>query len=56
MIKFLMNGMFPANHGNSEVAAAMQLFFFSSFCFFVLKGEELFLPIYSICVCVNTFI
>lgn len=54
-----MNGMFPGNHGNSEVARAMQQFVFFSFGFFFslfLKGEELFLPIYSICVCVNTFI
>lgn len=39
----------------------MQLFLFFilfCFCFFslFLKGEELFLPIYSLCVCVNTFI
>lgn len=51
---FLLNGMFPGNHGNSEVAAgnATVYFLFSLF----LKGEELLLPIYSICVCVNTFI
>lgn len=53
MITILMNGMFPGNHGNSEVAAGnATVVFFSLF----LKGEELFLPIYSICVCVNTFI
>lgn len=58
-----MNGMFPGNHGNSEVAAGnatvyfIFLFvYFSLFFFFFLKGEELFLPIYSICVCVNTLI
>lgn len=57
---FLMNGMFPSNHGNSEVDVgnATVFLFFLSFLFslFFLKGEELFLPIYSICVCVNTFI
>lgn len=49
MISFWMNGMFPGNHGNSEVAAGNATSLF-------LKGGELFLPIYSICVCVNTFI
>lgn len=55
----MMNGMFSVNHGNSEVAVSnatvfilFLIFWFSLF----LKGEELFLPIYSICVCVNTFI
>lgn len=58
MITFLMNGMFPGNHGNSEVAAgnATVFFFFLFFSLFSKRGEELFLPIYSICVCVNTFI
>lgn len=54
---FLMNGMFPGNHGNSEVAAGnATVFFFVFFSLFFWKGEELFLPIYSVCVCVNTFI
>lgn len=30
--------------------------FFKIFFSLFLKGEELFLPIYSLCVCVNTFI
>lgn len=61
-----MNGMFPGNHSNSEVATGnatvfilfVFFIFFSIclFCFVFLKGEELFLPIYSVCVCVNTFI
>lgn len=35
----------------------MQLFlFFILFFSLFLKGEELFLPIYSLCVCVSTFI
>lgn len=53
-------GCFPVNMFNSEVAAdnATVFIFFCSLLFYSLfsKGEELFLPIYSICVCVNTFI
>lgn len=53
-------GCFPVNMFNSEVAAdnATVFIFFFSLLFYSLfsKGEELFLPIYSICVCVNTFI
>lgn len=50
----MMNGMFPGNHSNSEVAVGNANFSFL-FCIFFslfLKGEELFLPIYSLCVCV----
>lgn len=53
---WMTNGMFPWNHSNSEVAVSnANVFFFNLFSLF-LKGEELFLPIYSLCVCVNTFI
>lgn len=50
-----MNGMFPGNHRNSEVAAGNATVYFFYFSLF-LKGGELFFPIYSTCVCVNTFI
>lgn len=56
----MTNGTFPWNHSNSEVAVGNAnvgfCCFFNLFFSLFLKGEELFLPIYSLCVCVNTFI
>lgn len=51
-----MDGMFPGNHTEVAVGNATIFILYSFiFCLF-LNGEELFLPIYSFCVCVNTFI
>lgn len=50
-----MNGMFPGNHSEVAVGNTTVFIFYLFFSLF-LKGEELFLPIYSLCVCVNTFI
>lgn len=51
----LMDGMFPCNHTEVAVGNATIFILYSFFSLF-LNGEELFLPIYSFCVCVNTFI
>lgn len=54
-ILWWQTGCFPGTTVTVKWQWVMQMFFFNLFSLF-LKGEELFLPIYSLCVCVNTFI
>ena len=48
-------GCFPGTTVTVKWQWVIKMFFLIFFSLF-LKGEELFLPIYSLCVCVNTFI
>lgn len=59
-ILWWQTGRFPGTTVTVKWQWVMQMWGFGFFCIFFfslfLKGEDLFLPIYSLCVCVNTFI